>query len=239
MSIQNDLSKKISKSLTILEKSHSHINNQILVGLSGGKDSLAVYDLCVRVFGAANVVPFHLTFLPNLRVINEMLATPIKKFGIKKILDYPDYTFFAYYKSGMYSWESADRASLPDLTRKMIYTYIAKTAKINKMALGIKKNDNIRMRQQVENNRMYGGTVLPIYDWTTSEVLTYLRLREIEIPKQYYEGFRGIDLNDESLLYLYKNFPDDFEKIELYFPFVRAVIKQYEHYQMKIKIKRV
>lgn len=214
------------------------MDNRILVGLSGGKDSLVVYDLCQRVFGSG-VVPFHLTFLPDLRVIKEMLSIPIKKFGIKKILDYPDYTFFAYYKEGMYSWESQDRQSLPDLTRKMIYTYIAKTSKINKMALGIKKNDSIRMKQQIDHNRIFGGTILPIYDWTTSEVLTYLRLREIEIPKQYYEGFRGVDLNDESIMYLAKHYPDDLEKIESFFPFVRAVIKQYEFYNMKLKVKKV
>ena len=234
-----ELQKKVSSSLKILEKCFTPLDTAILVGLSGGKDSLVVYDLCERVFGRGSVVPFNLFFLPDLKVTQDMLAYATQRFSIKKILSYPDSTFFAYYKDGIYSWESMDRRSLPNITRGKIYPYIAKTTKINKMALGIKKNDNIRMKQQVEHNRLFGGAVLPIYEWTTSEVLMYLRLREIEIPKQYFEGFRGVDLNDNSLLYLHKHYPDDFKMIENYFPFVGAVIKQYEYYNLTLKVHRI
>ena len=235
----SDLQKKVTKSLKIIEKCFTPLDTAILVGLSGGKDSLVTYDLCERVFGRGSVVPFNLFFLPDMQVTTEMLSYAIKRFEIKKILSYPDSVFFAYYKEGNYSWESTDRLSLPTITRGKIYPYIAKTTKINKIALGIKKNDNIRMKQQVDHNRLFGGAILPVYDWSTSEILMYMRLREIEIPKQYFAGFRGVDLNDDSLLYLHKNYPKDFALMESYFPFIGAVIKQYEYYNLKVKIHKI
>lgn len=69
----------VRKSLEDLEKARLN-DPKILVGLSGGKDSLATLDLCIKAFGKANVYPFCMEFIPNLRVIDEMLGYAIKRF---------------------------------------------------------------------------------------------------------------------------------------------------------------
>lgn len=57
----------------------------VLVSFSGGKDSLAVLDLCCRAFN--HVVAFYMYLVPGLRHIEERLEWAKAKYGIE-ILQY-------------------------------------------------------------------------------------------------------------------------------------------------------
>jgi hypothetical protein len=59
--------------------------------------------------------------------------------------------------------------------------------------------------------------------WNKFDILSYLKLNNIPVPKS--SGVAsGVDLSRESLMFLYSEWPRDFEKIEQYFPYIRALI---------------
>lgn len=233
------LQQKISKALKEIDSKVSLLTGKVLLGLSGGKDSLVCYDLCKEVLGSERIIPFHMEFIPDLRITKELLDYPTKRFGIKKIWYYPSEAMLLPFKDGFYNFENSKISEIPNIRRKDIVMLACQEHKVNQVVMGVKSNDNIRIRQQVEKNQYFGGGIYPIYNWSTKDVLTYLKSRDIEVPKQFYEGFRGVDLGDYSVLYMQKHYPDDLDKIEAYFPFVRAIVKKYEYYNLKVAVKRV
>jgi len=48
-------------------------HKRVLVAYSGGKDSIATLDLCVKTFGIENVECFFMYFIPGLRCVEDEL----------------------------------------------------------------------------------------------------------------------------------------------------------------------
>ena len=95
------MQKKIQKAISVLEKARLDFP-KILVGLSGGKDSVATLDLCLKVFGKENVACFNMFYLPDLQCQEKMLSYAQKRFGINDIIRVPAENFWIDYKSGIY-----------------------------------------------------------------------------------------------------------------------------------------
>lgn len=228
------MQKKIQKAISVLEKARLDFP-KILVGLSGGKDSLATLDLCLKVFGKENVACFNMFYLPDLQCQEEMLSYAQKRFGINDIIRVPAENFWIDYKSGIYGWEDMWKQDLPKVNRKLILLKLVKDTGIMNVALGIKKSDNLRIRQQWEQNLFYGGMVAPLWDFNAVDVIEYNILNKIDISKQTKEGFRGVGLDDYDVYYIYKNYPEDFKKMEKFFPFIGAKVYQIEKYGMALK----
>ncbi|MBO7735918.1 MAG: phosphoadenosine phosphosulfate reductase family protein [Methanobrevibacter sp.] len=226
--------KKIQKSIDILEKAKLEYP-QILVGLSGGKDSLAVLDLCLKVFGRDNVVCFNMQYLPGLRAQKETLDYARKRFNLTNVIEIPAENFWLDFKSGIYGWEDMWKEDLPKVNRKLIFLKLVKETGIMNIAVGIKKSDNLRIRQQWEQNLYYGGMVAPLWDFTAVDVIQYNILNKIEISKQTKDGFRGVGLEDYDLYYIYKHYPEDFKEMEKFFPFIGAKIFQIERWNISFK----
>lgn len=234
-----NLGQKIDLALREIENKLSFLDKKILLGFSGGKDSLVCFDLCSKIIGKENIVPFFMEFIPNLRITKELLEEPIKRFDIKKIHFYPSEVFIKHYRYGYYGFENKRNDAMPIITRKDIVLAALYELKLNKVVMGIKKIDNLKIKWQVEKNQYFGGGIYPIYDWNLEDILTYLKINKIEIPKHFYQGFRGVGLDDYSILYLNDFYPDDLDKIEEYFPFIKAIVKKYEYYKLKRAIKRI
>jgi len=228
----------LTRAFQILED-RREMEPRALVGFSGGKDSLACLDMAVKVYGVKNVVPFIMEFMPGLRITDEMTKPALARYGFKELKKYPAEAFFGNYKDGYYGWENRSKQEIPNVTRKSIMKMIATENKISTIIMGIKSCDSSLIRNAVKRNLMYGGSLYPIYDWKTEHVLAYLKMKNIEIPKQYYDGFRGVTIADEDILYLHRHYPDDLEKIEQFFPFIKAIVFKYERYNLQKKIRKV
>lgn len=225
---------KIQNAIKVLEKARLDYP-KILVGLSGGKDSLATLDLCIKVFGKENVTCFNMFYLPDLACQEETLKYAIKRFGLTDILRIPAENFWLDYKSGIYGWEDMWKDDLPNVNRKLIFLKLVKDTGILNVAVGIKKSDNLRIRQQWEQNLYYGGMIAPLWEFTAVDVVSYNILNKIEISKQTKDGFRGVGMDDYDIYYIYKNYPDDFKKLEQFFPFIGAKVFQIEKYNFTFK----
>ena len=198
-----------------------------LVGFSGGKDSLVCLDLCTKTF--QRVVPFHLYLVPGLRIIQERLKAA-EKYGLA-VREYPSFLMFRLFKEETYcrpDWKTWE--GLKDFSLKEVHDIIRADAGISLIVSGAKESDSLWRRQKYFKFMTDENMHFPLRKWRKVDVLAYLAMHEIDPPKTSRGGSTGIDLSTVSLLWLYDHHPDDFERIEKYFPYVRAVVKRREWY---------
>ena len=84
--------------------------------------------------------------------------------------------------------------------------------------------------------------VYPLREWSTRDVFAYLSMRHLPVPTgNQGDGAgasgagvpgSGVDLTARDLLRIYDAYPDDFERIEAVFPYVKAVVKRREWYNV-------
>jgi 3'-phosphoadenosine 5'-phosphosulfate sulfotransferase (PAPS reductase)/FAD synthetase len=227
------LEEKIAKSVKVLKE--KAFFGTLLIGLSGGKDSLCLCEL-VKIAGITNVKYFFMYFLPDLRIQDDLLAYPIRRFNIPEhdIIKTPSEHFMLCFKNGVYTWPSSKSKEIPTVSRTDVFRKIAKEHK-GVIVTGVKKSDGIVMSRMVDQNR--GVATYPMKDWTLKDVFTFMELRHIDIPALTKEGCRGVGIEDANILFIYKNYYDDFLKIERVFPFIRAIVKKYAYFNLKTSFR--
>lgn len=221
---------KVQKSVDIL-KQRSHIS-RLLIGLSGGKDSLCLCEL-IKMAEITNVKYFNMEFLPDLRIQKDMLDYACHRFNIpyEQIIKVPSEHFICSMRTCAYTWYSEQaKKDYPNVSRTMVFKSIAEKEK-GTIVTGVKKADSMMMSRMVNGNK--GICIYPLAEWTLSDVLTFMKLRHIDIPSLTKKGCRGIGISDDNdLLFIYENYPDDFEKMEKVFPFIRAVVLKYKYFDL-------
>lgn len=225
------LEKKVQKSIDIL-KSRSNIS-RLLIGLSGGKDSLCLCEL-VKMAEITNVKYFNMEFLPDLRIQRDLLEYACHRFNIpyEQIIKIPSEHFMKCMHFSAYTWYSEKaKKDFPNVSRTDVFKTVAREHK-GTIVTGIKKADSLMMSRMINQNK--GICLYPIADWDLKDVLTFMRLRNIDIPPLTKKGCRGIGISDDNnLFFIAENYPDDFEKIERVFPFVRAALLKYNYFDLK------
>lgn len=231
------LEKKVQKSIDIM-KSRSNIS-RLLIGLSGGKDSLCLCEL-VKMAEITNVKYFNMEFLPNLRIQKDLLEYACYRFNIpyEQIIKIPSEHFMKCMHFSAYTWYSEKaKKDFPNVSRTDVFKTIAKENK-GTVVTGVKKADSIMMSRMV--NKGKGVCLYPIADWTLKDVLTFMEIRHIKIPEVTKKGCRGVGISDDNdLFFILENYPDDFEKIEKIFPFVRATLLKYKYFDLKRTMRLV
>lgn len=229
--MHDELEDKVKKSIDLL-KSKALIST-LLIGLSGGKDSLCLCEL-VKMAGITNVKYFNMEFLPDLRIQNELLAYPIIRFNIPEdsIIKTPSEHFMKLMHYSAYTWYSPEAVKqYKNISRTDVFKYISREHK-GTIVVGVKKQDGIQMQRLINGNK--GVAMYPIKDWTLNDVLTFMKLRNIDIPPLTRKGCRGVGITPHSsILFIHDYYYDDFLKIEKIFPFVRAIILQYKYFNLK------
>jgi 3'-phosphoadenosine 5'-phosphosulfate sulfotransferase (PAPS reductase)/FAD synthetase len=223
------LEDKIAQSVKVLKE--KAFLGTLLIGLSGGKDSLCLCEL-VKIAEITNVKYFFMYFLPELRIQDDLLAYPIRRFNIPEhdIIRTPSEHFMLCFRNGVYAWPSSKSKETPAVSRTDIFRKIAREHK-GIIITGVKKSDGVVMSRMVEQNR--GVATYPVKDWTLKDVFTFMELRHIDVPALTKAGCRGVGIEDANILFIYENYYDDFLRIEAVFPFVRAIVKKYAYYNLK------
>lgn len=201
--------------------------SEILVGFSGGKDSLCTLDLCVRHF--SRVVPFFTYLVDGLEVMESRLAVAKQRYGLD-VLRYPAAGLFDALKRGVYCHDLTWHRKLSVPSFADLVDLVRHETGIRLLATGERQNDyairgaRIRANKVEESNRVY-----PLAKWNKFDSLAYLKVRGLPVPESHRDS-GGVDLTTPSLLWLYDNHPQDFERLCRVFPFARAVVKRRELY---------
>jgi len=210
-------------------------SDAVLVSFSGGRDSLVVMDLCLRVF--ARVEAFFMQVVPGLETVEGPAIEAAAKFGVKLHL-VPHWIAFRLKRYGVYCFDPIERDEWPDIKIRDIYALMIEETGIPIVATGAKRVDSIWRKRYLDSTKGWTEVVNPIVGWSKHEVAAYLTSHKIPLPKgstgknelgaEEAKAAGGIDLSKGAVCLLYDRSPEDYAILEAEFPFVGAIIKQRE-----------
>lgn len=210
--------------------------DEILVGYSGGKDSLVVMDLCCKVFSRVKAINFYL--VPDLEVINKQLRYAKTKWGID-VISIPHFILPIAIKEGLFCDPHPALDDVDEIGLKEHYAFAMDSARASRIAVGMKSADGLKRRQFFGNIRDSGDPIwnrlrLPIKDWRKKDVLDYLAANNIPLPdSQDGAVTSGVGLDHDSLCWLHDKHPADFKKLLKWFPYAEANIKRREWFGLR------
>lgn len=205
----------------------------VIVGLSGGKDSLATLDLCVRAFGAERVKAFHMYLVRGLRCVEDGIRRCERRYGIE-VLYVPHWMLGLAYKNATYMPHRRRADGWRDTKMTDIEMAVRAKLGLDWIAYGHRQNDSIERVGMLSRNGgldRVGRRVYPLRSWNEVAVMAYLRARRIPPPPKLTilkRSMTGVSFQEDVLIAIRDEFPDDFEKIVEKFPYLPAKLARHE-----------
>lgn len=207
--------------------------DKIIIGLSGGKDSLVTLDLCVREFGAENVHAFFMYFVKGLRCVETILRWCERRYKIE--VDYfPHWTLGLAYKYAIYMPHRTGTDQWRDMRQVDVENAARQKTGAEWLAMGHRMTDSIErvaMLKGIAGLDTVGRRVYPLWRWNEAAVMAYLRQNRIPLPPKLTilkRSMSGVSFEEDTLLYIREHFPDDYAKIMKVFPYAAAKLARYE-----------
>jgi phosphoadenosine phosphosulfate reductase len=203
-------------------RSARRLTDAVLVGLSGGKDSLAVLDLCARHF--ERVEAYFLYTVPGLEFQERTLRYCERRYAIK-VRRLPHWCLSHQLRE--WAFRGPVKGDVPRLKLIDVENHARELTGVNWVATGQRKDDSLERRAMLSRN---GGLDLkarrfyPLADWRAASVFVYLKQRRVPLPPDYALFWRswGGRLHANDLGKIREAFPDDYRRIVEYFPHVEA-----------------
>ena len=209
-------------------KTQSRVTDSVIVGFSGGKDSIVTLDLCFRYF--KRVQAFFMYLVPGLEFQEKMLRWYENKYKTE-IIRIPHFEVSEFLKYGSFTLydQNVDVVGITDT-----YEYIRQKTGIHWIAAGercadsIVRNAMIKQSGSIDYKR---GRFYPIAYWKKNDVLQYIKLRRLYLsPEQKKLGFSFRSLSGNELAVIKEHYPDDYKKILRVYPFAGAAVERFEKY---------
>ena len=201
-------------------KTASCITDSVLVGFSGGKDSIVTLDLCSRYF--KRVVPFFMYLVPGLSFQEAQIRWYEQKYGVEVVrLPHPmlsTWLRWGVFRKAHYDW--------PEITFNDVYRHLRIEHDIWWIAAGERIADSIVRRAMIKKSGSIDekrGRFYPVAHFNKQEILAYIRHRRLKLPPEYgVLGWSFRSLDPQDIVKIREHFPADFERIKKFFPFVEA-----------------
>lgn len=209
-------------------KTQSRVTNSVIVGFSGGKDSIVTLDLCFRYF--KRVVPFFMYLVPNLEFQEQMLRRYEERYSTK-IIRLPHFEVSNFLKYGSFTQfdMNVDIVGINDT-----YAYLRQETGIHWIAAGERCADSIVRNAMIKKSGSIDyqrGRFYPLAYWKKQEVLQYIKYKKLYLsPEQKKIGFSFRSLAGNEVAVIKEMYPDDYKKILKVYPFIGAGVKRFEEY---------
>lgn len=220
---KGDALKRTLRQLARASQEHEHV----VVAYSGGKDSCATLDLCVRSF--RKVSAFFMYLVPGLACVNRALGEAEQRYGVH-IAQYPHWIISKIARAGAYLPPLPPEKTPPEWKLDDIYAMAMEDTGATILATGARLADSQWRRRQMATWGKKDTILYPCSHWNKLQVLGYLRAQKIPIPPSSGKSATGVDLTEPSLLWLHDTFPDDFKRLLRYYPLAEGVIKRREFF---------
>lgn len=207
--------------------------DKIIVGLSGGKDSLVTLDLAVREFGAANVRCFFMYLVKGLRCVEAGISWCRRHYKVE-VDFFPHWRLGLAYKYATYMPHRHGADQWRDMRQVDIEQAARAKSEYEWLAYGHRMTDSIErvgMLSKISGFDTVGRRVYPLWRWNEASVVAYLRSRKIPMPPKLTilkRSMTGVNFQEDTLLAIRERYPDDFAKIVEVFPYLPAKLARFE-----------
>jgi phosphoadenosine phosphosulfate reductase len=203
-------------------------HQRVAVGFSGGKDSLATLDLAVKHF--KEVVPYFYYFVPGLKNEESKIDIAVSRYGLQ-VRRYPSASGLDALHDGVFCDEHAELEELPSFSRRALYSWIKADTGATLMMTGEKMSDGPFRRRRIGAQERAGNhqdLFHPLRNWLKWEVLSYCASNGIPIPDAGRGDNGRLTLMDSEILHAYENHREDYDELEKFFPYIKAVVLRRE-----------
>jgi phosphoadenosine phosphosulfate reductase len=198
--------------------------DSVIIGVSCGKDSLAVLDLCSQHFKA--IAAYFMYVVEGLEFQERYLGYLERCYGIQ-IIRIPHWGN-SYRLRRSYMRPHTSAAQCPIVRPGDIRNYIRQKTGMDWTATGEKCSDSLDRRKWMqpirgisEKNRLF----YPLWNWTDRNVYAYLQRQKILLPVDYRIFGQSFRLDrPEHLTAVQRHYPDDYAKIVKVYPELPAAI---------------
>lgn len=208
----------------------------ILLSFSGGKDSIAMWLYLREHF---DVLPYFLYWVPGLSFVEESMEYYEEFFG-QEIVRLPHPLFYKMLREYAYQPPEnvAPLASLQltdfefaDIDDILVNEYALDPGTFT--AIGMRVKDNIDRRNMITQKGTLGTGkrryYYAIWDWDVNQVGQIILDHGVKLSKEYkYWGRTLAAFDYQYLKPLAVNFPDDFKRIQEWFPLIDLELFRYE-----------
>lgn len=217
----------VARTLQILRETGAE---HVAVSYSGGKDSIAVLDLCCQIF--PKVSAWFQYIVEGLEVEEVNLRFAERRYGIE-IIRLPSPALINMLRAGYY---------LPkpiEFRRRWTFQDVIKTVRTQTgaslLAFGHRMDESLQRRGMLSEMEPYPEyserlqKLYPLARWNSKGVYSYLRGRKIPIPENLGRfDTSGVSLGTDTLRILRDHYPDDYQKVLNVFPFADVKLKRAE-----------
>lgn len=204
-----------------------------MVGLSGGKDSLATLDLCVREFGASSVSCFYMYLVKGIECVEQTLRWCERRYKVE-VHFLPHWQLANAYKYAVYMPHRPGASEWRDTRLVDVETAARAATGAEWIANGHRMTDSIERVGMLTKNKGFdrvGRRVYPLRSWNEASVVAYLRARKIPLPPRLTilnRSMSGVSFREDVLLAIKQRYPDDYARILEVFPYVESKLFRYE-----------
>lgn len=205
------------------------ITDSVLVSFSGGKDSVATLDLCVKHF--RHVEGFFMYYVKGLSFQEQICRYYEDRYGLP-IHRVPHFELSQFLRYGLYR---PTDFSVPVVSVKDVYNYLRPNTDIWWIAAGERIADSVwRLGHHQSSSGTIDekrGRIYPVAEWRKEDVVAYIRQNKLKVGVESRKlGFSFGSLQAREVIPVKRHFPADFARIRAWFPFVEAGII---HHQIK------
>jgi hypothetical protein len=229
----------------LCEQIASISGGRCFLGFSRGKDSIAAWLFLREFFDT--IIPFHCASVPHLSFVDESIGYFERKFETKIYRCLGGETSTAIQNLIYQPLEDEEGIDALELLKYDNHDIVAllreKYGADVWCAFGINMSDSIDRRIYVKK---YQGrndghkTFYPCFDWSKYQIMLAIDRAGIVLPGDYRLAARSLAgiPNIRHLQRMEEIYPRDMERIELWFPFIRAQLARNEFRREKFQASR-
>lgn len=216
--------------LECIRRVASHTDRVILFHSLGGKDSIALLDLCAPHF--REVVCVYMYMVRDLEHLQKYQIWAESRYPNARFLHVPHYALSQYRRDGVLGCRRDPTQRVYQLND--IVRMVKRNTGLDWAIFGFKQSDSLNRRLMLRSypDQMTSETTrnaYPLSLYTNRDVLAYIRLKRLVPPITYGHGqSQGTDVSNLAfLLYCREYFPRDLERIYRDFPQAERILFDY------------
>ncbi len=201
----------------------SCVTQSVNVGVSLGKDSVCMLDLCCKNF--KNVHAFFMYFCKGLKFQEDYIKYLEDRYQIE-IMRIPHWMLGTCYAGGLYRDTNFLTDTCQNITIKDVELYISSITGTDWFCYGMMMCESIERNAMIKASGVIDEVhhvIYPLAEWSPAKVKQYLLNNNIRLSPEYRYAKRSIgDLRPENMEIVKEHFPDDYETIKRIFPYIEA-----------------